>query len=292
LKNDTPWGSKGDVVAWEQFLMRAGSASQAEPRAPQGEAANAINPKPDFWRSPTDNDRGNNFVNRHGIWRGIPEGVKAELTYTNGIVKLDFEKPQNMIDPPRIGTRFELHGQYDQVEYYGRGPDENYWDRKEGSPVGRYKTTVDEMFVKDYVEPGENGYRTDVRWVAFRNKEGNGFLFCSMPTAEDISAGAAGASARAGDTSPPTKGKLAPGTIAFGITRYMREDLENCDHPYKMRAAAGFFVNIDLGQMGVGGDDSWGAQTHDEFRFKDTKYLLQYRVIGLSPGDDPATLAR
>jgi len=52
------------------------------------------------------------------------------------------------------------------------------------------------------------------------------------------------------------------------------------------------FVNIDLGQMGVGGDNSWGAQTHDEFRFKGTKYSLQYRVVPLKPGDDPADLAR
>jgi beta-galactosidase len=282
LKEDTPWGSKGDVVAWEQFPDFATVVNLSKPKTA---LPTPIAPKPDFWRAPIDNDRGNNFAGRHGIWRSTPEGVKADLLFENGIVKLDFEKPQSMIDPPRIGTRFTIPAEYDQVEYYGRGPDENYWDRKEGSPVGRYKTTVDAMFVKDYTEPGESGYRTDVRWVAFRNKEGNGFLFCSMPTEEDIRA-------RAGDVSPPVKGQLDPGTIAFSASRYSRENVEEASHPYKLSAKDEIFVNIDLGQMGVGGDDSWGAQTHDEFRFKETKYSLQYRVVGLTPQDDPATLAR
>ena len=293
LKEDTPWGKKGDVVAWEQIRLPIYKEDTRPNLFLEGrEQIIPIDPKPDFWRSPTDNDRGNDLVKRHGIWRTTPKGVKADLSLENGIVKLDFEKPKKMIDPPRIGTRFTIPVEYDQVEYYGRGPDENYWDRKEGSPVGRYQTTVDEMFVKDYVEPGENGYRTDVRWVAFRNKEGNGFLFCSMPTAEDIHARAGDVSAGAGGIRPPVKGKLDPGTIAFGATRYSREDLEGCDHPYKMTAKNEIFVNIDLGQMGVAGDDSWGAQTHDEFRFKGTKYLLQYRVIPLQPDDDPAVLAR
>jgi beta-galactosidase len=296
----------GHIVAWEQFLV--GTASPLPNPLPEGEGTKEspllgerdrvrgqIAPKPDFWRAPIDNDRGNNFAGRHGIWRSTPEGVKADLSFENGIVKLDFEKPQSMIDPPRIGTRFTIPAEYDQVEYYGRGPDENYWDRKEGSPVGRYKTTVDAMFVKAYTEPGESGYRTDVRWVAFRNKEGNGLLFCSLPTAEDIrvrggSARAEGA--RAGDVSPPVKGQLAPGTIAFGASRYSRENVEEASHPYKLSADNTIYVNIDLGQMGVGGDDAWGAQTHDEFRFKGTKYLLQYRVMALKPGDDPAALVR
>ncbi|MCL2744963.1 MAG: DUF4981 domain-containing protein, partial [Planctomycetaceae bacterium] len=274
LKEDTPWGPKGHVVAWEQFLVSAGEAGYK----PTTQLSDLIVPKVDFWRAPIDNDRGNKFENRHGIWRSTPEGVKADLSFANGIVKLDFKKPENMIDPPRIGTRFTIPAEYDQVEYYGRGPDENHWDRKEGSPVGRYKTTVDEMFV-DYSVPCENGYRTDVRWVAFRNKEGNGFLFCSMPTAEDMKARG------------QVKGKLDLGTIAFSASRYSRDGIEKAAHSYQLTKQNEIYVNIDLGQMGVGGDDSWGAQTHDEFRFKGTKYSLQYRVIPLTSKDDPAALA-
>ncbi|MDR2706166.1 MAG: hypothetical protein LBC02_10340, partial [Planctomycetaceae bacterium] len=244
-------------------------------------------PEPDFWRSPIDNDRGNNLAKRHGIWhtgQKTPAEVNAQFTYgttDNGVVVLfDVNKPAGMIDPPRVGTQFVLRGEFNQVEYYGRGPDENYWDRKEGSAVGRYKTTVEEMFVADYVEPGENGNRTDVRWVAFRNKDGNGFLFCSMPNETDIK------------LRGQTKGKLDAGTIAFGASRYSKEELEKHDHPYKMTANKDIFVNIDYAQMGVGGDDSWGAQTHDEFRLKESKYTLKYRVVPLTPNDDPAKLAR
>jgi beta-galactosidase len=70
------------------------------------------------------------------------------------------------------------------------------------------------------------------------------------------------------------------------------KELEQNDHPYKLTAQDDINVSIDLGQMGVAGDDSWGAQTHDEFRFKEQRYTLKYRIVPLEPGDDPAVLAR
>ncbi|MDR0335686.1 MAG: DUF4981 domain-containing protein, partial [Planctomycetaceae bacterium] len=292
LKEDTAWAKKGHVVAWEQIPLPEYNKPAPRTNVTWDQRAGleklqkilGTQPEPDFWRAPIDNDRGNNLAKRHDIWRKTPAEVNAQFTYgvtDNGVVVIfDVNKPTGMIDPLRVGTQLVLPGEYDQVEYYGRGPDENYWDRKEGSAVGRYKTTVDEMFVADYVEPGENGYRTDVRWVAFRNKDGNGFLFCSMPSATDTKLRGV------------TKGKLDTGTIAFGAARYSKEELEKHDHPYKMTASNNIFVNIDYAQMGVGGDDSWGAQTHDEFRLKESKYTLKYRVVPLTPNDDPATLAR
>ncbi len=89
-----------------------------------------------------------------------------------------------------------------------------------------------------------------------------------------------------------TKKAIDPGTICFGASHYSKEELEKCDHPYKMSKSKDIFVNIDLGQMGVGGDDAWGAQTHDEFRFKGANYSLRYRVVPLKPNDDPAVVAR
>jgi beta-galactosidase len=291
LKEDTAWAKKGHVVAWEQFpLYHNDTVTRTkvtwDQRAGREKLQKILGtlPEPDFWRSPTDNDRGNNMAKRHDIWRKTPNDVNAQLTYgttDDGVaVIFDVNKPAGMIDPPRVGTQLVLSGEYNQVEYYGRGPDENYWDRKEGSAVGRYKTTVEEMFVADYVEPGENGNRTDVRWVAFRNKDGNGFLFCSMPSESDIKQRGL------------VKGKLDPGTIGFGASYYSKEELEKHDHPYKMTAGKNIFVNIDYAQMGVGGDDSWGAQTHDEFWLKESKYTLKYRVVPITPNDDPATLAR
>ncbi len=299
LKEDTAWGKKGDLVAWEQIPYQASVGTKIADNDGKPIRLSPTKSMPietikrievmglilevDFWRAPTDNDRGNNFAGRHGVWRDIPNSVDVQWIHSTtkdggAVVQLNVEKPKDLIDPPRIGTQFTLPGEYNRVEYYGRGPDENYWDRKEGSPVGCYTTTVEDMFVKDYSEPGENGYRTDVRWVAFRNEKGEGFLFRSLPDKEDA------------QTRGFVKGKLDPGTIAFGASHYSKAELERCDHPYKMVPSKDIFVNIDLGQMGVGGDNSWGAQTHNEFRFKGTKYTLKYGVILLKAGDDPAAI--
>lgn len=86
------------------------------------------------------------------------------------------------------------------------------------------------------------------------------------------------------------KGHLDPGTIALGATRFSKIELETCDHPYKMKPSKDIFVNIDYAQMGVGGDNSWGAQTHNEFRLKGTNYVLKYYIIPLLPNSDPADI--
>jgi beta-galactosidase len=287
LKEDTVWAKKGHIVAWRQFVIKEPEAAAVSPNKDSAAAGLLGTITPDFWRAPTDNDRGNRLAKNHSIWRGVPDGVTVDFKKEDGFVELALTKPEKMIDPPRIGTQFVLPAEYNQVEYYGRGPGENYWDRKVGSLIGRYRTAVEDMFVADYVEPGENGYRTDVRWVAFRNKyNGVGLLFVpeketsKMKEAEPVSSDTA-----ASAVSAPV--------FCFGASYYSKAELERCDHPYKMKAGGYIFVNIDLGQMGVGGDNSWGAQTHNEFRFKGTNYRLKYRIIPLqSNRDDPAELAR
>ncbi len=189
------------------------------------------------------------------------------------------EAAKKKIDAPRIGTEIVIPGEFNRVEYYGRGPGENYWDRKEGSAVGRYTTTVEDMFVNEYVKAGENGYRCDVRWVAFRNADGYGILFASMPTVEDVKARGR------------FKGQRDPGTICFGATHYSKTELEK-GHPYKMTPSKDIFVNIDLAQIGVAGDNSWGARAYPEYRLGEDKYQLRYRVFALTPDDDPAEIAR
>jgi beta-galactosidase len=302
LKNKNLWADQNELVAWDQFPLPQLYVSRKTVKHNNAEtiidttidslAKDRLNTiqktiRLDFWRAPTDNDRGNGFPNRHGIWRDtfqkLPEGVQSELVWqplTNrigAVVVAELQKPETLIDPPRFGTNFILPGEFNQVEYYGRGPNENYWDRKEGSNVGRYKTTVEEMFV-DYSEPGENGYRTDVRWVAFRNNKGDGVLFYTIPNDEEIK------------LRGQIKGCLDPGTIAFGATRFSKINLETCDHSYKMKPSKDIFVNIDYAQMGVGGDNSWGAQTHNEFRLKGTNYVLKYYLVPLLPNSNPADL--
>ncbi len=331
LKEDTLWGKKGDVVAWEQFPLHndyqapkqqemTWSDSQTAPQIDlKGEKGDlSLSPRADFWRAPTDNDRGNGMARRHAVWRAAsqssanPEGyrpnadspikvtwkqanslpggaIALEMTVDAGAMGTDDaaakelaeigdvdvadaplqEKKKKLeaaiaaaakkrVDAPRIGTEIVIPAEFNQVEYYGRGPGENYWDRNVGSNVGRYKATVEDMFVENYVEAGENGYRTDVRWVAFRNNEGYGILFASMPSPEDVKARG------------QFKGQREPGTICFGATHFAKTELEK-GHPYKMTASKDIFVNIDLGQMGVAGDNSWGARAYPEYRFGDDK---------------------
>lgn len=77
---------------------------------------------------------------------------------------------------PRLGTSWKLDGALENVEWYGRGPSENYVDRKTGSQIGRYRSTVTELY-EEYVRPQDNGYRSDVRWVAFTRNDGRGVRF-------------------------------------------------------------------------------------------------------------------
>ena len=281
-KEDKPLVPKGHIVAYEQFHLNSDAKETASLSKAAGSLDNVLQsgPQADFWRAPIDNDRGNNMPNRLGFWRTFDGAKVTTEALPNGdtIVTLDFQKPEGSPEWPRFGTQLVLNNEYDRVTYFGRGPDENYMDRKTGSLVGLYETTVDQMYV-NYVEPGENGYRTDVRWVAFRNAAGEGVLFVSLPTAEDMK--------NRGD-----KYKPDAGTICFGASRYPKEQLETCDHPYKMKKADEIYVNIDLLQMGVGGDNAWGAQTHEQFRLTNDRYVLKYRMRPLLPGDDPAELAR
>ncbi|MDR0870984.1 MAG: DUF4981 domain-containing protein [Planctomycetaceae bacterium] len=291
LKENTPWADKGHIVAYEQIPVpeKYTAAERKTVKWNWTEGRNTAQkilgtlPVADFWRAPTDNDRGNGLPKRHSVWREVPNDVRAEWNYgTSGnaaVLFMSVVKPAKVIDPPRVGSKLVIPAEYNQVEYYGRGPDENYWDRKEGSLVGRYKTTVKDMFVA-YSEPGENGNRTDVRWAAFRNKDGKGFLFASIADEDDVKSRGL------------VKGQLDAGTFAFGASYFSAEELEKCDHPYKLTPGKDIIVHIDYAQMGVAGDDSWGAQTHDEFRLRAERYTLKYRIIPLNPGDDPAALAR
>ncbi|MGL4594722.1 MAG: glycoside hydrolase family 2 TIM barrel-domain containing protein [Thermoguttaceae bacterium] len=282
LKDDTSWGKKGDVVAWEQFISPPAKPASATPPDLSVVLPFEVTPQLDFWRAPTDNDRGNQMPKRHGVWKDEAtwkkaEGVEATLNQSGNHVSATLKKPEKLIDPPRFGTRFEIPAEYNNIEYFGLGPDENYWDRKEGSPLGIYKTTVDDLdkTAQKYSEPGEFGNRCDVRWVSFRNKKGDGILIVAEPMT-DVTAGTHG----------NNKGNLEPNTFSFSASRIPRSSLETAKHPFELtKSSDKIFVNIDFAQMGVGGDDSWGAQTHDEFRLKGTEYKFSYRIIPLKQGE-------
>ena len=138
---------------------------------------------------------------------------------------------------PRIGIQFEIPDAFRSIEWFGRGPHENHWDRKSSALVGRYHSTVDE-WITPYVRPQENANRSDLRWIRFRAPDGCG-LMVSAPPEHPFSASA------------------WPYTMA---------DLATASHDFKLPRRDFITVNLDHLQMGVGGDNSWGLPVNPPYR--------------------------
>ena len=235
---------------------------------------------PNFWRVPIDNDNGNEMPKRHGIWRTAWPKVRVkkvhaeqlkprvvrilveaelgakncpcEVTYTiygsGDIVVASSVDAGGLGLPelPRFGMQMMIPGQFDTMTWFGRGPHETYWDRKTGAAVGEYSGKVKEL-VHAYVRPQENGNRSDVRWAALTDKDGSGLLVVGMPVF-DVSA-----------------------------WPYTMEQLEKATHIHKLpEDFRSITLNIDYKQMGVGGDDSWGARTHREYMLPAGKYSYKF----------------
>ena len=255
-------------------------------------------PAPEFWRGSTENDNGNGQPSRNGTWRRaganrtvtdvtvtrpadqaariavtgtLPTSTRSAYTTTytvfgDGEIAVDntlHPGSSNLPYIPVVGTMLTVPAGLSRVDYLGRGPDENYWDRRTGSEVGRYSSTVDSLWT-EYVRPQENGNRTDVRWVALTNRSGAGLLAVGEPLLE------------------------------FGAAHYTPEDLSlGVRHSYQLDPREAIVLRLNLRQMGVGGDDSWGAQTLDKYKlFADQDYRYSYRLHPLRHPEDAPRLAR
>ena len=224
--------------------------------------------KPNFWRAPTDNDIGWKVPELMGAWKEAVE--KAELQSLTAIstadgaqitavsklpldstevkmiyllksdgtlqVEMQLNIGNKAPEIPRIGITFGIPEIHNNINWYGRGPEENYRDRKTGAAVGLYQTNVDD-WVTHYVRPQENANRTDVRWISFTNAKGNGIRVSAVEN-------------------------------MFGVTAwpYTQADLETATHDYQLPHENFITVNVDGFQMGVGGDNSWGYPVHKEYR--------------------------
>ena len=146
---------------------------------------------------------------------------------------------------------------YANMQWYGRGPHESYWDRKTGAAVGIYAETVTKPEHR-YVRPQENGNKTDVRWMTLTDDEGFGIKFTAMPL------------------------------LSVSAWPYSMKDLAGAWHPYEIPERDFITVNIDYKQMGVGGDDSWGARTHPEYTLPAKKYQYDFSIepVGLEQQKD------
>jgi beta-galactosidase len=180
-------------------------------------------------------------------------------------VSFSFSKTDRSLDEiPRVGMQMILSGRFTDLVWYGRGPHENYSDRKTSAFVGVYESSVADQYVP-YVRPQENGYRTDTRWLAVTDGEGSGLRFEGSPV------------------------------FSFAAMNYLHEDFESQGNLAQYRPDAKLVnrhlddvsprdlvrVNIDYGQMGVGGDDSWGARTHPAYCLRDSKYEYSFRMVPL-----------
>ncbi|MET9973263.1 beta-galactosidase small subunit, partial [Streptomyces sp. NPDC006356] len=255
-------------------------------------------PAPNFWRAPTDNDHGNGQHTRNQTWRDAGAGRKVtdvtvrglrdraveikvggtlptttESTYTttytvfgNGEIKVD-----NTLHPgasslpyiPEVGTLLFLPGRLEKVHYYGRGPEENHWDRNNGTDVGRYSGTVSGQW-EPYIRPQENGNRTDVRWIALTGRDGTGLLVSGEPLLE------------------------------VNASHFTPEDLSvGARHDYQLTPREEVVLRVSHRQMGVGGDNSWGAHTHDEYKlFASRDYSYTYRLRPLTDLDEATRASR
>jgi beta-galactosidase len=227
-----------------------------------------------FWRALTDNDKGWNVGEKMKVWKSECENYQlaqmnvdsssvsisiksrflfratnatAEIQhciYPEGKIKLTFELniPDKAPNIPRIGLQFELDKRLQRIDWYGRGPQENYCDRKSGSPFGLYCSTVSK-WVTPYVRPQENANRCDIRWISFSNNH-----LRVQFTADDS------------------------GSFSASAWPYSQDNLSNAKHNFELIPCENTVLNIDCAQMGVGGDNSWGLPVLEQYQLKPGKY--------------------
>lgn len=171
--------------------------------------------------------------------------------YGHGDVKIN-NKFHPKYHPPRIGVSLEIPKQFSNITWLGRGPHENYWDRKKSAHVGLYSGTVEEL-IHDYVMPQENGNRTEVRWLAALNDANNGILF------------------------------VGEQLLSMSVWPYSQERLETAKHINElMPRASSLTVNVDKKQMGIGGMGC-GSLPKDEFIIEPGKYEYSYYIRYYKP---------
>ncbi|WP_430814679.1 glycoside hydrolase family 2 TIM barrel-domain containing protein [Carboxylicivirga sp. RSCT41] len=240
--------------------------------------------QPNFWRVPTNNDRGNGMHHRCWDWYDVEakrtisslkiekldESVKVSTTsmisvgesaydviyniYPDGAVQVhvDFKKGAGELpELPRFGMNLVMPDGFELVEWYGNGPHESYNDRRNAVMVDVYKGKVSDQHTP-YVWPQESGNKTQVRWMKVTNEQGRGFLISGQQP-------------------------LEMSTHHFTI-----DDLNNnLTHYYQIPKRNITELNIDLTQRGVGGDNSWGHDTHEAYKLVDNAYHYTFTICPL-----------
>lgn len=260
-------------------------------------------PKPNFWRAVTDNDFGNGMDKKNIEWKraslkstvssvdyksledgsvsmnviyALP-GVETNFTSSYSIFGTGVVRIENTLnasdyqgDIPRVGMRMQIPGSYENLSYFGRGPWENYQDRNASAFIDLYESKVTDQYVP-YIRPQDNGYKTDARWIALSDQDNKGLLFVS-----DQQQG-----------------------LGFSALHMENEDFDTTDgldyknsdksrHTIDIKDKDLVQLNIDLGQRGVAGDDSWYSKPQKQYQYKANEphsygfYLIPFE--GGTPG--------
>lgn len=338
LAADTPWAPAGHEIAWNEFELPVAATGPGQPadRAPlppveidesparlalrgpgfavgfdratgqldslrygTGPELLAAPLRPDFWRAPTDNDRGRGMAQPapqgQGEWReahrdAVVAALEVDRTLpTAPVVTVRHRLPQvdatwtsrytvhadgtldvvvdfapertNLPRLPRLGVQLALAGADQTVEWFGPGPHETYIDRAD-APVRRHRTHVREQFCYDYVKPGESGHRHDARWLALRAADGTGLLVAGQPR------------------------------LGFNALPHTTDDLMSARYPHQLPPRDFVTLNLDWRQQGVGGDNSWGAWPHDPYLIEVAPRRFAFTLAPLAAETDAAMLAR
>ncbi len=256
--------------------------------------------RPNFWRPPTDNDLGNGMPDRAKIWDIATKELRPELvqeptpTDEGVYFRIDYQLPDNIAnvaidymlrgngelmvnyhfkpmkdklpDIPRLGMYLKLPDTYNSVTWYGRGPHETYWDRKNSGKIAIWEGLIEDQF-HPYPRPQETGNKTDVRWMRLESDQ----LFL---------------------TAQSTDHQL----LQCSTWPFLSSELEFVEHADGIESASGLVPltsrhgadirtgntvqwNIDHLQMGVGGDTSWGRLVHEEYTIPAKEYRYSFIII-------------
>ena len=307
LREDTLWAKAGHEVAFGQRVFKVGTSVELDCKKPINVVDGTFNigisgenfevlfskyglgltsykyrgreflsdrPRPNFWRAPTDNDWGNMMPYRYAQWKIAGLYFKVDLIdwksddnmvtvryrytlstspvsicivtykvdgYGTVNVKMELEPAAGLSPMPEFGFMFKLPADYENIEWYAMGPEENYCDRNKGARLGVYKQKVIDNLTR-YGRPQECGNRTGVRYVKVRDNSGCGLDFYG----DDIEA---------------------------SVLPYTPHEIENAAHHFELPPVNYTVIRVAKKQMGVGGDDSWGALVHDEYLIDVSKKL-------------------
>ena len=261
LKEDKPWAKAGFAIASEQFVLREYIFPWGKPSAISHQPSNITIDgnkltswiidgqemlqaplEPYFWKPENDNQHAANFAKRTAVWRNATDVTVNYTIIDERTIQVEMDyQPTGNDKPimPKFGMRMRIPADMTNIEYYGRGPWENYPDRKRSAFLGRYQMPLSE-FETEYIHPQDNGCRTDVRWFIISDNKHTLNIEGYQP-------------------------------LCIRAWDYGEEDLEGAKHPHEIQRGRFVNLNIDLNVHGVGGIDTWGQRTLPQYTIDGNK---------------------